>query len=544
MDKKKSTYKAMAVEASGKIFALGTSEEILALRDNETYIYDLENHAVIPGLVDTHTHIFQAGLSELHEEQFIPVSIKELLECIKKKVQVVKAGEWIHLRNTYPTRLEEYRFPTLEELDAVAPSNPVYVDAAYAGQANSCALRLLNIDENTPGPGNGKFIRDKSTGKLTGLLFCCGDIVRKALTTKNDTVEDLVKDIKTGFLNIQANYHKYGITSVVDAMTGEADIMALNELYKEGKLGLRTILTGMVSSPSLPAAEENLERLKGLVALPCEWGRLSFCKVMLDGGILTGTAYMRRPYNDTIGIFGINFDNFKGIINYNSSRLKDIIAVAVKTNLQMTAHCIGDAAADILLDAYESYHKENSIKDRRFSIIHCDFTDEDTLERIKNLNLSILFQPAWHYMDGDILAKVLDKETMESFLPYKKYIDMGIHASAGSDHMIKYDPVLSHNPYNPFLSLYNMVTRKTRLGNIIDGANCISRHDALAMYTSKASYISFDENNKGTLETGKYADFTVLSKDYFTCPEEDIKGIHSIMTVVGGDIVYPAMKPE
>lgn len=540
MDSKKNVYEAMAAAASGEILALGTNEEILALRGSETYTYNLNNHTVIPGLNETHTHIFRVGLSELREEKFIPASINELLEYIKEKVQVLKPGEWMYFQNTYPTRLKEYRFPTLEELDSAAPNNPIYVDGAYAGQVNSYALRLLNIDENTPEPGNGKFIRDKVSGKLTGLLFCCGDIVKNALITKSDTVED----IKKGFLNIQANYHKYGITSIVDGMTNEVEIKALNELYKEGKLGLRTILTGMVPSSSLSAAEENLERLKVLTALPCEWGKLSFCKVILDGGILTGTAYMRRPYNDAAGVFGINFDDFKGIIYYNSSRLKDIIGIAVKTNLQMTAHCIGNAATDILLDAYESYQEENNIKDRRFSIIHCDFTDENTLKRIKDLNLSILFQPAWHYMDGDILGKVLDSKTMESFLPYKEYVNMGIHASAGSDHMIKYDPFLSHNPYNPFLSLYNMITRKTRLGNIIGGENRISRYDALAMYTSKASYISFDENIKGSLEAGKYADFTVLSRDYFNCPEEDIKDICSVMTVVGGKIVYSAMEPD
>jgi predicted amidohydrolase YtcJ len=336
MDNKINTYEAMAVAASGKILALGTNEEILALRGSKTYIYNLKNHVVIPGLIETHTHIFRVGLSELHEEKFIPASINELLEYIKGKVQVLKPGEWIYFHNTYPTRLKEYRFPTLEELDAVAPNNPVYMDGAYAGQANSYALRLLNINENIPEPKNGKFIRGKLSGELTGLLFCCSDIVKKAFRTKNDTIED----IKKGLLNIQASYHKYGITSVVDGMTGEVDIKALNELYKEGKLGLRTILTGMVSS--LSSAGENLERLKALIDLPCEWGKLSFCKVILDGGILTGTAYMRRPYNDTLGVFGINFDDFKGIIHYNSSQLKNIIDIAIKTNLQMTAHCIGD----------------------------------------------------------------------------------------------------------------------------------------------------------------------------------------------------------
>ncbi len=556
MANKKDVYSAMAI-LNGKIMALGTDDEVISLKGKNTIVYDLKNHVVVPGLIETHTHIFRVGLSELHEEKFIPTSVKELLEYIKGKAKVIKPGEWIYFHNTYPTRIKEYRFPTLKELDDVAPNNPVYVDGAYAGQANSYALRILNIDENTPEPNDSKFIRDKQSGKLTGLLFRYSHIVRKAFGSGNHNIED----IKQGFLNIQANYHKLGITSVIDAMSSEDDIKALNELYEEGKLGLRTILTGLVSS--VDSAEENLENLKTLLAIPPEWSKLCFCKVMVDGGILTGTSYMRKPYDDKSGIFGINFEDFRGIIQYNISQLLEFIHIAFKTGLQMTAHCIGDAAIDVLLDAYESYEscqtgnniniyqkknsiyheemniyrKKNSIKNKRYSIIHCDFTDDYTLERIKNLNLSVLFQPAWHYMDGDILSKVLDSETMESFMPYKKFVDMNISASAGSDHMIKYDSMLSQNPYNPFISLYNMVTRKTRLGTIIGSENCISRYDALAMYTSKASYISFDEKNKGTLEVGKNADFAVLSHDYFNCHKEEIKNISSIITVVDGNVV-------
>lgn len=534
MNDKKDVHKAMAV-LDGKIMALGTEDEILALKGDNTRIYDLKKHVVIPGLIDTHTHIFQVGLSELHEEKFIPASISELLDYIRKKVKVIKPGEWLYFPNTYPTRLKEYRFPTLEELDSVAPNNPVYVDGAYAGQANSYLLRLLNINENSPDPQNGKFIRNPQTGKLKGLLFRCSNIVKKAMVQENNGVED----VKKGFLNIQSKYNELGITSVVDPKSNEDGIRALNELYREGKLGLRTVLTGLVSS--VDSAADYLEKLKALIDIPSEWGKLCFCKVIIDGGILTGTSYMRRPYNDNEGVFGISFEGFRGIVQYDASQLKDFINIAFETGLQMTAHCIGDAAVDVLLDAYEAYQKVNDIRDKRYSIIHCDFTDDHTLTRINNLNLSILFQPMWHYMDGDILSKVLDNDAMEVFLPYRKFVDMNIHVAAGSDHMIKYDSLQSQNPYNPFCALYNMITRKTRFGTVIGSENCISRYEALEMYTSKASYISFDENLKGTLEAGKVADFAVLSHDYFNCSEEDIKDITSKMTVVGGDVVYSAI---
>lgn len=530
MNESKDKYNAMAV-SGGRILAIGTNEQILSLRNENSKVYNLEERVVIPGLIDTHTHIFWVALGELYGEVFIPLSVKDLLEYTKKQVKSLNPGEWIYFRNTYPTRLKEYRFPTIEELDSVAPNNPVYVDGAYAGQANSYLLNMLGIDEKTPDPPSGKFIKNKTTGRLTGLLFRCGDIIKKYYKENNASTDE----IKKGFQNIQSEYNKLGITSVIDGNAGKKDVRAINELYDEGKLSLRVVLTGLMS-PNDPSGSI-LKNLESSLTTAREWAKLSFAKIIVDGGILTGTSYMRKPYNDRIGLFGIELDDFKGILQYDTKELASFINTAFNLRLQMTAHCIGDAAVDILLDAYELYHSKESIKDRRYSIIHADFTDKDTLSRIKNLGLSVLFQPAWHYMDGDILKKVLDGETMRSFLPYKEYLDMGIHAASGSDHMIKYDSLLSQNPYNPYLALYNMVTRKTILGTAVGEKQAISRYDALAMYTKYASYVSFDENIKGTLEVGKLADFAVLSHDYFSCPEEDIKAIHSVMTVVDGEVV-------
>ncbi len=525
---------AMAV-SDGKITAIGTDEEILALKKTETRLYDLKKHTVIPGLTDTHTHVFRVGLSELKQEVFIPSSVEELLEYTRLKAQTLPPGEWIYFPNTYPTRLKEYRFPTLEELDNAAPNHPVYVDGAYAGQANSYALRMAGIDENTPQPPAGKIMKDKATGKPNGLLFLCGNLVKKHMKPGSHSFEDL----KKGIINFQERYHRLGITSVIDGITEKEDIEAVNELYNQGSLNLRIVYTALVSSGM--NASEYAEELREAVKTPSHWAKLRFLKVLLDGGILTGTAYMRRPYRDQIGVFGIDIEDFRGIVNYNSEQLVEIIATAYELGLQMTAHSIGDAATDVLLDAYETYARHHDITDRRFSIIHGDFTDRKTLERIRALNLTLLFQPAWHYRDGHILSKVLDEDVIRSFLPYRCFVGQGIMAAAGSDHMIKYDPIKSQNPYNPFIALYNMVTRKTEKGEVIGGDQTISREDALRMYTVNAAYATFDETYKGTLEAGKAADFAVLSHDYFNCPPDEIPEITSVLTVVDGKIVHNKM---
>jgi len=531
MDNKNSLYEAIAIYKD-KILSIGTDREILNMKAAGTELFDLKGHAAIPGIIETHSHIFSAGLSELKGEKFIPQSVKELLDYIRENVIYKRPGEIFYFSHIYPTRLKEYRFPTLKELDEAAPDNPVCIDGMYAVQVNSYALGMLGIDENTPEPAIGKFIRDTESGKLTGLLFRCGEILSNLRKSADGSIEDIVE----GFKKIQFNYNKYGITSVIDGITDESYIKALNVIFNEGSLNLRISLTAKVTCAN--SAMQRIRSMKSLLELPSEWGRLSFLKVSVDGGILTGTAFMRKPYHDQIGMFGINNDHFRGIISYTSEELVGFIDAAFKSGLQMTAHCIGDAATDLLLDAYEMYQKKENINNRRFTILHCDFTDRETLHRIKKMNLCVLFQPAWKYMDGDILIKVLDAETMHSFLPYKQYINMQISAAAGSDHMVKYDPLLSQNPYNPFLALYNMVTGKTRFGTCIDPENCISRKEALAMYTRNAAYAAFDESCKGTLEAGKFADFAILSDDYFNCEEEKIKNICSEMTVAGGKIVY------
>jgi predicted amidohydrolase YtcJ len=210
--------------------------------------------------------------------------------------------------------------------------------------------------------------------------------------------------------------------------------------------------------------------------------------------------------------------------------------MAYDNRLQMTAHCIGDAAVDELLAAYEEVDHKNAIGKRRFTMIHADFTDQQVLYKMKDLGILILSQPAWHYMDGDLMLEVGDKEATDSFLPYRAMEDIGICVSAGSDHMAKHDPNTACNPYNPFIGMYSMITRKTRTGKEVYPEQKVSRYSALKAYTVNGAYASFDEDKKGTLEAGKLADMVLLSKDFFTCPEDEIPGITSELTIVGGKI--------
>lgn len=524
-------YQAAAVKKD-IIMELGTDEEVLALKGEGTRLVNLRGRTVIPGLVETHAHVSWAALSEVRGELFIPNSVKELLEYIRKRVKAIGPGEWLYFKNTYPTRLDEYRFPTMEELDDAAPENPVYVDGAYAGQANTCALKIAGIDENTV-PLNGRLCRDQRTGKLNGTLFLCGDLIKKHIEFPKYSDNEMVE----GIMMLQEQYNRLGITSVIDGMTNPQSVYAYNHMYKKGSLNMRMVYTCMADR--VEDVDIQVKDFLGRIDTPSNWGKLAFFKVSLDGGILTGTSYMRRPYTkEGAEVFGIDNPEFRGIIKLTEDQLMEYIRKVQEHGLQMTAHCIGDAATDRLVAAYSKINSLSPINGKRYTIIHADFTDEKILKKIKDLGLVLITQPAWHYKDGSVLRRVLDEQTMKTFLPYRDMEELDIRVCAGSDHMVKHDSFLSQNPYNPFLGIYNLVTRKTCKGDVINPDQRVSRQRALRMYTLEGAHATFDEGMKGSLEKGKYADLAVLNKDLMSCPEDEIPTIESELTMVGGRIVY------
>lgn len=523
-------YQAIAIK-NQKILFLGSDQDTLAFKNESTKCINLYGKTVIPGMIDSHTHFSTSALSEIYSEVFIPNSVKELLDNIRDRVRRIREGEWIYYPNTYPTRLEEKRFPRIEELDAVSPLNPVYIDGAYVGQANSCALKTAGINEDTV-PVTGKLGKDEATGKLNGLLFSCDYLIKKHMKAIEYTREDVIRAIEV----LQRNYNRLGITSIIDGITPLMHIEAYNELFRRGRLNIRVAYTYMAEAGD--DIKLMSDRYAAMVATPPEWGKCAFLKNIVDGGILTGTAYMKKPYGDKWKRFNIEGGCYHGTKLLETDDMVNLMKIACEKGLQATAHCIGDAAVELFLDAVEQVNKSIPVKDKRFSIIHADFTDEDALQRIKESGIVLISQPAWHYKDSPVINSLMEEDVMKTFLPYKKMQEMDIRVSAGSDHMIKHDPVLSHNPYNPFIGIYNLVTRKTERGEVIQPAQKISRERALKMYTIEGAYASFDENIKGTLEPGKLADLVVLSHDYFTCPEDDILNIESELTIIDGRIVF------
>ena len=267
--------------------------------------------------------------------------------------------------------------------------------------------------------------------------------------------------------------------------------------------------------------------------------RIGALKFGLDGGILTGTAYLREPWGlKAKDIFGIKDPEYRGIVNISEEQLQEAVSIGHDHGWKMTAHCTGGGAMDMLLKAYEKANRSSPINPQRFSIIHGNFYTPEAIEKCRKLGVIADCQPAWFYKDADAMKYILGPERIRNFLPLKSMLEAGIVVNGGTDHMVKFDSYSSINPYNPFLGMWTVITRQTERGTIIEPSQAITREQALKMYTINNAYGTFEEDLKGSLESGKLADLIVISKDYLTCPVDSIRTIRVKMTMVGGKIVY------
>lgn len=522
-----------------KIIAVGSNKEIRKLANKRTKIIDLEGRTVIPGLIDAHAHPESASLSELEEEIPDVHTIGELLNWIKSQTIRKKQGEWIIFPKLFFTRLKESRQPSLNELDSVAPDHPVFLNGSYGGMINSAAMRASGINEKSTDHG---IIRDKKTGLITGLIrssvFKLLNLpLNKPLSfqEKQEALQAMLK-----------RYNQFGITSICSGSGDYESFVMYLDLSKKNKLTTRIFQNIFLNSrpgTTIKTLIDTLRTFKYVTGYGDEMVRIGALKIGLDGGILTGTAYLREPWGDkAFEIFGIDDTTYRGVLYYSREEVLSIVRVANELNWKFTAHCTGGGGVDLLLNVYEEANRIKPIKKRRFSIIHGNFYTKEAIRRMSELGVYADMQPAWFYKDADAMKYILGEKRIQTFHPYRSLIDAGVIVNGGSDHMVKLDANTSINPYNPFLAMWAMVSRTTERGTVIMPSEAISRKQALKMYTINNVYASFEESVKGSIEPGKLADMAVLSDDILTCSMDQIKNIQSDLTFLGGKIVYSSGK--
>lgn len=539
LDAKSRVAEAVAVRG-GKIVAVGTRADVLKLKGADTRVIDAGGKTVLPGLYDSHVHPVGVAVNEVGDPIPLLRSIAEVLDYIKKRAADTPAGNWIVIRYAFPTRLKDARFPTKAELDSVSPKHPVLYHAGPAGIANSLALKVSGVTKDTKDPPAGQVVKDERTGEPTGMLRNAYGVL-KGVPGGGDTVSAAKK--RAAVKALFAHYNEHGITSIGDRNASRSDLDLYLALEKDKELTLRVnVARGFNSSGTREEIVRRFDELPGKdgrggpTGAGDDWVRIGPIKLFLDGGMLNGSAYMRKawPRGDT---YQITQDDYRGLLFIQPEQLRIICEEGAKRKWTMTAHCAGEGAMDVLLDAYEFTNRITPIKDLRFCITHANFPSEINLERCKRLGVCADVQPAWLYKDGNTLLKVLGPERMRWFQPYKTWLEYTT-IGGGSDHMLRFDPLESTNPWSPWLAIWVAVTRSLERGGVHEPSEALTREQALRLYTINNAYINREEKLKGTLETGKLADLVITDRDPLTCPMNDLKDTKVLYTIVGGKVVF------
>ncbi len=537
VDEKFSLAEAVAIR-NGKFLAVGTNEDILKLEGNSTRIIDLKGHSLIPGLIEGHAHPIPASQSEYFEKIPDLHTIKDLLEWISNETKIKKEGQWIIHPKFFITRLMDMRQLTIRELDSVSPNNPVFLDGSYGGLINTKAMELSGITRLK----HVGIVRNEKTGEPTGIIRGSAFSLL-AIKDEIKLSEQQQLDALTYLFHL---YNEVGITSVCSGGGPIQEFEMFEKLMDKGELTVR-IFQNIIfpfdgkSSPS--QMRDSLKQFGYKTGDGNEWVKMGAFKVIVDGGVLTGTAFLREGWGEKAkDIYGITDSNYRGELFFSKDELIQLITVADEAGWKFTAHVTGGGAVDTLLAAYEAVNQSTPVNKKRFSIIHGNFYTPGAIKKMAALGIYADMQPAWYFKDADLLNKVLGKERISTFHPYQSMMKAGIIINGGSDHMVKLDPNTSINPYNPFLAMWSVITRTTDRGTVFNPEEAISREQALKMYTINNAYASFEENIKGSIEPGKLADMAILTNDLLICDVSQIKSIRSELTILGGKIIYSSGK--
>jgi predicted amidohydrolase YtcJ len=533
-----SMQQAVAIKG-GRILRIGSDQDVLADKGPNTELIDLHGKLVLPGLMDSHAHPADACLTEL-EHPIPPMErIQDVLDYIQSRARSLKEGEWIEVRQVFITRLREQRYPTRAELDHAAPRHPVIFATGPDASLNTRALKLSGIDRDfkIADGGTGFAEKDPATGEPTGILRNCSRYVKLESARRPISRTDKVRRLKELF----ADYNSVGITSVCDRDASLDEVETYKELHRSGGLTVRANLSQHIESIGPLAGL--LESIRQVSRDPLfkegdDWLRIIGIKAFLDGGMLTGSAYMREPWGIS-EIYSIKDPAYRGVLFISKERLLAMVRTAVECGLQFTAHSVGDGAVHALLDAYAEVDKELPVRKTRPCISHSNFMSREAVEQAARLGVMVDIQPAWLYLDAHTLAKQFGYERLRYFQPLHSLFEAGVIAGGGSDHMQKIGSLRSVNFYNPFLGMATAITRQARLyERPLHPEEALTREQAIRFYTINNARVLGCEDRLGSLEPGKLADLIVLDTDLLTCPEKEIATAQVLRTYVGGKLIY------
>jgi predicted amidohydrolase YtcJ len=537
VDAKFSTAEAVAIR-DGRIVKVGSNRDVLALKTTATRVVDLGGKPVLPGLIDSHVHPSDASMIEFDHAIPEMETIQDVLDYIRGRAAVLKEGEWIQVRQVFITRLREQRYPTRNELDRVAPKHPVMFATGPDASLNSLALKLSGMDKNfqvTDG-GPGHIEKDPDSGEPTGIIRSCTRLVKIQQNGRQPSDEDR----KRKLLELLDDYLSVGLTSIGDRDASEEEIQRYRELHQDRKLKLRVSLSQHIETiGNLEAVESSIRKVAGDPLVKGDaWLKIIGIKTYLDGGMLTGSAYMREPWGVS-QVYSITDPKYRGVLFIPKERLLPIVKTTLECGLQFTAHSQGDGAVHTLLDVYEELDKTWPVRQKRPCITHSSFMSAEAVQKVAKLGVVLDLQPAWLYLDTRTLVGHFGYDRLRFFQPLHSLFQAGAMIGGGSDHMQKIGSIRSVNPYNPFLAMWVTVTRKAKgYEGTLHPEQALSRKEAIRFYTANNAYLLFQEKETGSIEAGKLADLVVLDTDILKCPVDEIRNTRVLQTYVAGKLVF------
>ena len=518
VNEKQPRAEAIAV-SGGRIVFVGSNNETKKIQTQK--VVDLASKTVVPGLTDSHCHIFGIGEREMRLDFEGTNSRQDLFAKVRECVAKTERGKWIVGRGWIETFWKPAQFPTRNELDRIAPDNPVYLTRAdgHASAVNSAALKIAKIDNHTPDPFGGQIL--KTDGEVNGMLLDrAQELVKKNIPapTAAEHGEALLaginREIGLGWCEIQNAGSRYD------------DVDLIKKAFGAGKIKIRFV--NAIYGPG-DDARNFLKEGATLNAFDHHFTQRTI-KVIFDGALGSRGAALLTPYSDA--------PESSGFFREKEEDLRPMFEAALRCGIQVETHAIGDRANRTILDLYEVAFKavppnERKIDKPRWRVEHAQIVDLADIPRFAKLGVIPSMQPSHAISDLFFAPARLGMDRLRGAYAWNSLIKSGAIICGGSDAPVERG--------EPMIEFYAAIARKSVKGESHEGwhpEQAVSREQALKMFTINAAYAAFEENDKGSIETGKLADFTVLSGDIMKIGEPEILKTRCEMTVIGGEIVY------
>lgn len=517
-----SFVEAIAIE-NGKISAAGTNDEILQQRGAGTTVIDVGGKTVIPGLNDSHMHPIRGGLNYNMELRWDGVpSLADALNMLKEQAARTPPPQWVRVIGGWTEfQFAERRMPTLDEINRIAPDTPVFVMHLYdRALLNGAALRAVGYTKDTPEPPAGEIQRDKHRNP-TGLLIARPNaMILYATLAKGPKLSG--EDQMNSTRQFMRELNRFGITSVIDAGGGfqnyPDDYEVINELHRRDELTVRFAYNLFTQNPKQELADFR------------RWTRMTRPGEGDDFYRMNGAGEM-------LVFSAADFEDFleprPDMPPVMEEELKSIIRHLVENRWPFRLHATYDETISRALKVYEEVNREVPFDGLHWFFDHCETISDRNIERIKALGGGIAVQDRMAFQ-GEYFVNRYGEKQAQRTPPIRRMLELGVPVGAGTD-------ATRVSSYNPFVALYWLITGRTVGGTALyPKGNRLDRMEALRLYTVGSSWFSSEDGKKGAFAPGQLADLSVLSADYFSIPEEQIKHLESVLTLIGGRVVFAA----